>query len=213
LEEVMDGLAVDSETTRELLRQAREGDAAARDQLFTRHRGYLRRFVELRVDARLRARVDPSDVVQEAQLEALRRLPSYLVRPPLPFRLWLRQIAHDHLRKAHRRHVGAARRTVQRETALPDHSSLLLARRLIDRGPTPSQQLGEMELAQRLRRGLEQLSEADREVLLLRHYEELSNVEVAVLLGVDAGAVSKRHGRALVRLHQLVFGGQKGGQP
>jgi RNA polymerase sigma-70 factor (ECF subfamily) len=208
----MDRLDVDSAPTRELLQQVRAGDARAKDELFTRHRAYLCRFVELRLDPRLRARVEPSDVVQEAQMEAARRLPTYLDRPALPFRLWLRQIAIDHLLKTRRRHVGAARRAVERELALPDRSSLLLARRLFDRGPSPSLQYDERELAERLRVALTQLSEADREVLLVRHYEGLSNAEAGVVLGLDAGAVSKRHGRALLRLHRLLFGA-KGGRP
>jgi RNA polymerase sigma-70 factor (ECF subfamily) len=204
----MDEPAGDSGPTRDLLQQARAGDPRATDELFTRHRAYLRQFVELRLDPRLRPRVDPSDVVQEAQLEAARRLPKYLDQPALPFRLWLRQIAYDHLLKSRRRHVGAARRAVDREVALPDRSSLLLARQLFARGPSPSQQLDESELAQRLREAMTQLPEADREVLLLRHYEGLSNAEAGVLLGIDPGAVSKRHGRALLRLHRLLFGAE-----
>src|SRR5262249_62071958 len=91
-------------TTRRLLSQARAGDPAARDELFARHRAYLQRLVELRLDGRLRARLDPSDVVQEAQLEANRRLDGYLGQPALPFRLWLRRITYDRLVTLPRHH-------------------------------------------------------------------------------------------------------------
>ena len=98
----------DSNETLRLLEQVRDGDRQAFDQLFARHRPYLRQIVELRLDPRLRARVDPSDVVQEAHLEAFRRLSTYLKQRPMPFRLWLRQIAYDRTLKARRHHLGAA---------------------------------------------------------------------------------------------------------
>ena len=103
------------------------------------------------MDPKLRPRVDPSDVVQEAHLEAVRRLDDFLEKPTLPFKLWLRQITLDRLLMMRRRHVGAARRSVAREAALPDGSSCALARQLIAAGSTPSQQLGREELARRVR--------------------------------------------------------------
>src|SRR6516225_8426712 len=115
--------------TRRLLGRARGGDREAVEELFIRHRPYLRRLVELRLDPRLRPRVDASDVVQEAQLEAARRLDGYLQMPALPFRLWLRRLAYDRLLMLRRYHLAAERRSVIREVALPDRSSLLLARR------------------------------------------------------------------------------------
>src|SRR5919198_1875777 len=131
----------DSWETQDLLRQVRAGDRQAFEQLFTRHQAYLRRLVELRLDPRLRSRVDPSDVVQEAHLEALKRLNAYLERPALPFRLWLRQIASDRALKARRHHLGAARRALGREVPLPEESSRLLARQLLAGGPTPGREL------------------------------------------------------------------------
>ena len=133
----MDQPSADSTGTRRLLEQVRAGKPRALDRLLDRHRPYVRRVVELRLDPQLRARVDPSDVVQEAQLEAVRRLDGYLERPPMPFRLWLRQLAYDRLLMVHRRHVGAARRSLQREVALPDRSSEALARQLLASGSTP----------------------------------------------------------------------------
>ena len=197
----------DAEETERLLGRAEAGDRAAFDQLFVAHLPYLRRVVELRLDPRLRPRVDTSDVVQETHLEALRRLAAYLGRRPLPFRLWLRQIACDCALKARRHHLGAARRDLAREVALSEQSSLALAGQLAAGGSTPSRQLGRRELARRLREAVERLPRADREVILLRHFEGLSNQEVGCLLGEAPGTVSKRHGRALLRLHKLLFAG------
>jgi RNA polymerase sigma-70 factor (ECF subfamily) len=185
----------------------RAGDRQAFAQLFARHQIYLRRLVELRLDPRLRPRVDPSDVVQEAHLEALSRLPAYLERPALPFRLWLRQIAADCALKARRHHLGTARRALGREVPLPERSSLVLARQLLAGGSTPSQHLDHRDLARRLRQAVAQLPEADREVVMMRHFEGLSNREVACLLGLDPATASKRHGRALLRLHRILFEG------
>jgi RNA polymerase sigma-70 factor (ECF subfamily) len=203
----MTQLSTDSAETQRLLRQARAGEAGAVDQLLARHRGYLCQLVGLRLDPRLRARVDPSDVVQEAQLEAVRRLGGYLREPPLPFRLWLRQIAFDRLLMLHRRHVGAACRSVRRDVALPDRSSLALAQQLLAPGSTPSEQLTRGELARRVRQALERLAEADREVLLMRNFEGLSNQEVAQVLRINPAAASQRYGRALLRLRDLLLDG------
>jgi RNA polymerase sigma-70 factor (ECF subfamily) len=144
-------------------------------------------------------------VVQEAQLEAVRRLGDYLQQRPMPFRLWLRQIAHDRLLKMHRHHAATARRALGREIALPEQSSLLLAQQLLGAGSTPSQQFNRGDLARRLHEAIAQLSEADREILLMRHFEQLSNQEVGELLRLDPGTVSKRHGRAMLRLHNILF--------
>jgi RNA polymerase sigma-70 factor (ECF subfamily) len=196
--------APDPAETQHLLQQVRAGDRRAVEELLARHRPYLRQLVELRLDPRLRPRVDASDVVQEAQLEAARRLDGYLQGPALPFRLWLRRLAYDRLLMLRRYHLVAERRSVVREVALPDRSSLLLARRLLAAGSTPSQRLGRQELATRVRRAVAQLPDADREVLLMRTFEGLSYDEVACLLGVDGAAARKRHGRALLRLHKVL---------
>src|SRR5579863_8656101 len=128
----------DSSATTRLLSHAASGDQRAFDDLFARPRHWLHRFVELRVDRRLRARVDPDDLVQETQFEAFRRLHDYLRRQPMPFRLWLQKTAYQRLHKARRRHVDAARRSVERELQLPDRSSRILARHLLGE-PDPSQ--------------------------------------------------------------------------
>jgi RNA polymerase sigma-70 factor (ECF subfamily) len=197
-------LAHDSAETQRLLEQARAGTAGAVDRLLERHRAYLCRFVELRLCPQLRTRVDPSDVVQEAQMEAVRRLDGYLRDAPLPFRLWLRRIAQDRLLMLRRRHRGAGRRAVTREAAMPDESSLAFARQLLASGTSPSARLAASELAQRVREAVAQLPEADREIVLLRNFEGLSNQEVAQLLEIQPATATQRYGRALLRLRKLL---------
>jgi RNA polymerase sigma-70 factor (ECF subfamily) len=200
----MDERASDSEETLALLRQAQAGEDRAFDRLFARYQPQLRRFVELRLDAKLRARLDPADVVQEAYIEALRRLEGFLDNPPMPFKLWLRQITLDRLLMMRRRHVGAARRSVDREAAWPDGSSCALARQILAADSTPSSRVGREELARRVREAVGRLSEADREIILMRTFEALSFEEVANLLDIEPAAARKRHGRALLRLHKVL---------
>jgi RNA polymerase sigma-70 factor (ECF subfamily) len=201
----MDLLAPDSAETRRLLEQARAGGEGAADQLLDRHRPYLLRFVELRLDPRIQGRLDPSDVVQEAQMEACRRLAVYLERPPMPFRLWLRQIAFDRLLMLRRHHVDAARRTVERELPLPERSSLLLAQGLFAVGSTPSQQAVKREFMRRVGEAVRQLTDGDGEVLVLRNLEGLSNQETAQVLGIDPATASRRYGRAVLRLRDILL--------
>ena len=200
----MTELAHDSAQTQRLLDQARAGTAGAVNRLLERHRAYLCRFVELRLDPQLQARVDPSDVVQEAQMEAVRRLDAYLGDAPMPFRLWLRQIAQDRLLMLRRRHAGAARRSVAREVSLPDRSSRDLARKLLSGQSSPSEQMVRRELAERVRQAVAQLSDLDREIVLLRNFEGLSNQEAATVLDIEPATASQRYGRALLRLRRLL---------
>jgi RNA polymerase sigma-70 factor (ECF subfamily) len=197
-------LAHDSAETQRLLEQARAGTAGAVDRLLERHRAYVRRFVELRLCPQLRARVEPSDVAQEAEIEAFRRLDGYLRDAPLPFRLWLRRLAQDRLLMLRRRHHTAGRRAVTREAALPDESSLAFARQLLASGTSPSARLAASELAHRVREAVAQLPDADREIVLLRNFEGLSNQEVAQLLEIQPATASQRYGRALLRLRKLL---------
>jgi RNA polymerase sigma-70 factor (ECF subfamily) len=201
----MDGSAADSAETQHLLAQVRAGDTKARDRLFARHRPFLRRFVALRADPRIRARLDPSDVVQEAQLEALRRLDDYLAQPTLGFRLWLRQLAYDRLLHLRRRHLTAQRRSVGREVHLAEKSSVQLARQLLSARPGPSTELLNQEFARRVREAVHQLPDADREMVLLRNFEGLSNQEAAQLLGLKPATASQRYGRALIRLREILL--------
>ena len=194
----------DSAETRALLGRARRGDAGALPILLGRHRSELRRFVDFHLDPRLAARVDPSDVVQETQMEAARRMDDYLARPPMPFRLWLRKKAYERLLDLRRNHLTRARRSVSREVRWPDSSSLLLARPLLAREPSPSQQAAARELAGRLARAVERLGESDREILLMRHAEDLPFDEIACLLELTPEAARKRFGRALIRLRGVL---------
>jgi RNA polymerase sigma-70 factor (ECF subfamily) len=122
----------------------------------------------------------------------------------MPFRLWLRQLAHDRMLLMRRYHLRAARRAMGREVALPERSSLVLARQLLASGATPSQRLDQEELGRRVRQAVSQLPEMDREVLLLRTFEGLSFEEVAWMLKIDPAAARKRHGRALLRLGTIL---------
>jgi RNA polymerase sigma-70 factor, ECF subfamily len=197
----------DSAETRRLLELVEAGDRRAFDRLFARHRPGLLRVVEARLDSRVRARLDASDVVQETQLEVYKRLPDYLSRRQMPFRLWLRRTAQEQLLLARRRHVQAGLRSVTREVLLPERSSLLLARPFLTAGSSPSQQLARRELVCRVSQAVALLSEADQEILLMRTYEGLSNQEAAYVLGLDPAVASKRQGRAVLRLHRLLVEG------
>jgi RNA polymerase sigma-70 factor (ECF subfamily) len=164
--------------------------------------------VALRMDRRLAARLDPSDVVQETLAEADRRLDDYLARRPLPFYPWLRQLAWDRLVEQHRRHIRAVRRSVLREQApslaLPEGSVAELADRLFASAGGPSAALRRQELVDRVRAALGALPERDREVLVLRYLEQLSAQEVGAVLGINEGAAKKRALRALQRLRLLL---------
>jgi RNA polymerase sigma-70 factor (ECF subfamily) len=188
----------------QLLERVRAGDSEALDELIARHRSVLRRFVEMRLDTRLQSRLDPSDVVQEAQLEVARRIRDFLDRQPMSFRLWLHRTAYENLLRMRRTHQADCR-TVDREVALPDASSILLARRVIDARNWPGQRLVDEEIKRRVCEALAELDEIDREILQLRAFEGLENDEVAQVLGLASGTASKRYGRALLRLRRVLI--------
>lgn len=198
-----------SDTTQELLDQARKGDADAVEKLLAQHREPIRRMIDLRLDPAIVQRLDASDVVQEVLIEANRRLKDYLQNPIMPFHLWLRHIAKDHLIDAHRRHHQAQKRGVNREQPIhrpvwADRSSLDLAGQLLDQDLTPASAAIQEELQRRLRDAIGQLDEGDREVILMRHYESLANQEVAEALGLTEAAASMRYLRAVRRLRDLL---------
>jgi RNA polymerase sigma-70 factor, ECF subfamily len=199
----------DKSETPQLIEQAVRGDQRALGELLGRHRDRLRRMVALRLDRRLQGRVDPSDVIQEACLDAARRLPEYQQNPTMPFFVWLRFLVGQRLVDEHRRHLGAAARDVGREIslyrgALPETSSAALAAHLLGRLTTPSHAAIRAERKIRLQDALNSLDPIDREVLALRHFEELSNAEAAAVLGLDKSAASKRYARALIRLKEIL---------
>jgi RNA polymerase sigma-70 factor, ECF subfamily len=199
----------EAEKTQELLDAARGGDREAVNRLMERHRAALRRLVQLRLDPKIQRRVDVSDVVQDALLDANRRLQDYLANPVMPFHLWLRNIARDRIIDSHRRHRASARRSVDREQrlAIPaagDRSTMDLAAQLCDPERTPAAEATMRELARRFHDALEDLEEADREVVVMRHFEQLSNQEVAQALGLTQPAASMRYLRAIRRLRELL---------
>ncbi len=192
-----------------LVRGAAAGDRSAVDALLERHRRHLRRMVAVRLDARIAARVDPSDIVQETLIAAHKRLDAYLADPVVPFYAWLRQLAWDRLVDLHRFHLRSARRSVAREyrwtaEALSDASTCSLFGHLAAPCSTPSEKLMRQEFLHRVRRTMQQLRETDREILVMRHLEELSVREVADILGIAPGTVKSRHFRALERLQSLL---------
>ena len=202
--------------TEELLRRSADGDRAARGALLQRHRDRLRRMVALRMDPRLAPRLDPSDVVQEILVEADRRLDPYARERPLPFYPWLRQLAADRLVEVYRRHVRAARRAVDREESpanLSNRSADELADRLLAWGSGPSAAARRRELRDRVRAALAALPETDREVLTLRHLEELSARETAAVLGLSEAAVKSRALRAMQRLRHILGDDYSGEAP
>src|SRR3954454_1901710 len=204
--------------TEDLLAQARQGEAAAVDRLLAVHREPLRRMIGLRLDPALAAHVDASDIVQDVLLEGHRRLADYLRNPAMPFRLRRRHIAKDHVIDAHRRHRQAQRRSLDREqplvpAVLADHSSLELAAQLLDQELTPASAAIRHELQRRLDGAIAALDEDDREVILLRHGEQLSNQEVAAALGLSEAAASMRYLRAVRRLRAALLPEQPPGPP
>jgi RNA polymerase sigma-70 factor (ECF subfamily) len=207
----MPPFASEPSEVRQLLDTVLRGDPGALGRLLDMHHAFMLQVVETRFDPRLRSRVDPADVVQQAQLEVTKRIGDYLDRSPMPFRVWLRQTALQCLIDARRHHLGAGNRAVGCEAALPDRSSIQLAERLFATSPSPGSKLAWGELAGRVREAVARLPDDDREILLLRHFEELPNHEAAHVLGIEPAAASKRYGRALFRLHQLLRAGGLGG--
>jgi RNA polymerase sigma-70 factor (ECF subfamily) len=192
----------------QLLNQLVEGDPAARELLLNRHRKRLRQMIALRLDRRLWARVDPSDVVQETLAIADQKLTDFARRRPLPFYPWLRCLAWERLVQIRRLHIGALSRSVEREESLhlplPNESALKLADRLAARGSSPSARLQRDEMLNRVRRALVELKEGDREVLVLRYLEDLTTKEIAAVLSVTEATVKMRHLRAVRRLRKLL---------
>jgi RNA polymerase sigma-70 factor (ECF subfamily) len=195
--------------TAALLDRARAGDPRALNALLGQYRERLRLMVSLRLDRRVRGRLDASDVIQEAYLEAADRFADYLRQPDMPFFLWLRFLALQKLLVLHRHHLGTRMRDAGREVSLdhgpPDASSAALAARLLGQRTTPSQAAVRAELQARLQAALNSMDPVDREVVTLRHFEQLTNAETAQVLGLRASAASRRYARALLRLKDILL--------
>ncbi len=191
--------------TEELLCRVAEGDQMAVEEVLARHRTRLKRMISARMDPRLSARIDPSDVVQETLLAASRQLSEYIRDRPLPFYPWLRQLAWDNLVQQHRRHVDAQARSVKRErTMLSEESANLIVQRLVTADSAPSARVDKAELRSLVRRALAELSRRDREVLLMRFIENLTTQEVATILGLQIRAIQIRQLRAMKHLRELI---------
>jgi RNA polymerase sigma-70 factor (ECF subfamily) len=193
----------------DLIERARAGDRGARSALFAQHRDRLRRMVEIRLDARLRARLDASDVVQDAYVDVVEHLDDYLRDPKLPLLLWLRLVVGERLSKLHRHHLGTQMRDAGREVslyhgALPVASSAALAAQLLGKQTSPTQAAVRAERILRMQEALNSLDPMDREIVSLRHFEELTAAEAAQVLGIEESAAVKRDFRALKRLKQVL---------
>ena len=200
---------MDENTIAELLERARNGDRKALGALLEGQKPRLERLLALRLDGRLRGRVEPADIIQEAFLEASLRLEAYLRDPTMPFYLWLRFITMQRLQAIYREHLRSQKRDARREVSLdeaphPEAGSEALATRLLGNVSTPSQRAMRAEVLLRLRQTLDTMDPDDREVIALRHFEQLGNADVARVLGIQESAASKRYVRAIARLKDLL---------
>jgi RNA polymerase sigma-70 factor (ECF subfamily) len=201
----------DSSETNRLLQQAAQGDPERVGAMLEQHRPRLRRMIALRLDPRLHGRIDPSDVIQETYLEAAARLAEYLQKPAMPFFLWLRFLAGQKLVTLHRHHLGRQMRDAGREVSLyrgrlPETSSAALAAQLLGHEARPSEAAIRAELKVLLQEALNSMDPLDREILALRHFEQLSLAEAAQVLGLTESGACRRHLRALGRLKEILSG-------
>ncbi|MGL4552477.1 MAG: sigma-70 family RNA polymerase sigma factor [Gemmataceae bacterium] len=195
------------EQTAGLLDRVRAGRADALGDLFQLHRDRLWRMLFVRLDRRLAGRLSPDDVLQDAYLDVAKRVHEHLADPAVPFYVWLRFLTLQRLQMLQRAHLGSAMRDAGRELSLtePNYASAdSMAGQLVGHLTSPSRAAMRGELQDRLRAALDEMDPVDREVLALRHFEEMSNAEAADALGISKDAASKRHVRALVRLREIL---------
>ena len=198
----------DSDTYDENLLALRSGGKDALAGLFLQHRDRLRRMIQLRMDQRLSQRVDASDILQEGFIDAAKRLDGYLKDPAIPFVVWLRLVVGQRLIDVHRWHIGRKKRDSRAEQPLAVMrnaavNSNVVAMELSAHITSPSHAAAAAELSLRIRKWLDEMEEVDREILVLRHFEELTNNEAAAELGLTKGAASKRYIRAISRLREI----------
>jgi RNA polymerase sigma-70 factor (ECF subfamily) len=201
----------DSQELNALIQQAVAGDEPATTELFQRFHDRLLRMVRLRMDRRLRGRIDSEDVIQDAYLDATQRLKEYAAEPPASFFVWLRYLVAQKLVDAQRHHLGVEKRDVSREVSLyrgpmPEATSAALAAQLLGRLTSPSLAAIRAETQLKVQQVLNAMDLIDREVLVLRHFEHLSNTETAELLGISQAAASKRYITAIKRLKAILVG-------
>lgn len=203
------GTWTESPQTEQLIAEAKSGDKSAINQLMDRHRKSIDRLVRMRLDRKIQNRISASDVVQDVLVEAYRRLPRYLESPAMPFRLWVRQIARDRIIDAHRRHRVSAKRSVDREQRMVvprgyDQSSIRLASLLGDSRLTPAEAAIQKEMARKVEAAISLLDEKDSEIIVMRHYEHLTNQDISRLLDLSEPAASMRYLRAIRRLKDMM---------
>lgn len=199
----------DADESTALVQRAAGGDPQAVADLLARHRGRLKRMVHLRLSRRLQGRVDDSDVLQEALLDISGRLHEYATDPKLPFYLWLRHMTGLKLAEIHRRHLGTQLRDADREVTLhrgglPEADSMSLAAHLLGQLTTPSQAAIKAETRLIVQDALNNMDPTDREVLALKHFEQLSTSEIAEVLGMSKAGAGSRYLRAIKRLKEIL---------
>lgn len=193
-----------------LAQRVSEGDAEALQSLLQRCRARLKQMVQLRISQQLERRVDASDIVQEALLQAAMNVGDYQYDPTRPFYLWIRRIAEHKLIEAHRRHFVAAKRDVRKEVdALPNeplsvNSHSLAKHLIISSGSSPPSKAMKAEAREMIQNGLDALEPVEQEVLVLHHFEQLSMSEIGQVLGISKSAASKRYLKALDRFRDVI---------
>lgn len=200
----------------ELISRAVTGDTVAMGQLFSRHEARLKRMISVRMDPRIGGRLDSSDIFQELQLEASQRLQEFAQQSGVPFFVWMRFLAKQKIAEACRRHVYTQSRDVRREQsefgANDQGTSVSLASFLLGQITSPSMQVAKAEIRQLVLSAIDSMDPLDREILLMRHAEQLSSFETAKELGISQNTCRQRHVRALKRLkvilsqHDLAWG-------
>lgn len=193
----------------DLLTRAADGDPEALHRLFSHYRDRLKRMVHLRLSRRLSGRVDDSDVIQEAFLDISQKLPEYARDPQLPLFLWLRHMTGLKLTEIHRRHLGTQLRDADREVSLhrgglPLADSASLAAQLLGKITTPSQAAIKAEQRIFVQEALNSMDPIDREVLALKHFEQLSTSEIAQVLGLSKAGAGSRYLRAIKRMRDIL---------
>lgn len=203
----------EAEKTHELLDLVRDGDDSATSRLLDRHREALRRMADMRLDPKIRQRVDASDIIQDVMIEANRRLQTFLDNPVMPFHLWLRQITTDRIIDAHRRHRVSKKRSVDLEQAPVvasnlDHSTIQFGPQIMDDELTPAAAAIRSELQRKFEAAVEEMDAIDQEIIVMRHFEQLTNQEVAQVLNLSEPAASMRYLRAMRRLREKFTPGE-----
>lgn len=202
-------MTIDEESLNECVERLRNGEDELLAELFSHYRDRLKRMVQFRMDSRMRGRIDASDILQETYLDLAQRLETFREHPEMPFIVWLRLMTTQRMADQYRRHIAAQKRTAGREVSMDrggprNDTSACIAHQLMAQISSPSQRAIRDERMQKLEQALDEMNPIDREVLALRHFEDLGNNEVAEILGIQKTAASNRYIRALKRLKEVM---------